>query len=64
MAEHRFRVGDRVELLPNRLNNNVRPGIYTIVKALPVTNQGCQYRAKNAMDSHERVLDEAQLRAA
>jgi hypothetical protein len=64
MSEHRFAVGDRVELLPNRLKNNERPGIYTIVWAMPVTNQGCQYRAKNVMDSHERVLDEAQIRAA
>jgi len=62
MQEHRFAVGDRVELLPDRQNSNVRPGIYTIVKTMPVTNQGCQYRAKNVMDSHERVVDEAQLR--
>ena len=64
MAVHKFAVGDRVSLLPDRLNANVRPGIYTIVKALPATSLGCQYRAKNALDSHERVLDEAQLRSA
>lgn len=64
MAGHRFAVGDRVELLPDRFNNNARPGIYTITKAMPETSRGCQYRAKNAMDNHERVLDEAQLRAA
>ena len=50
--------------MPDRLNANVRPGIYTIVKALPPAGLGCQYRAKNALDSHERVLDEAQLRSA
>lgn len=64
MALHKFSVGDRVALLPDRLNANVRPGIYTIVQALPQTNQGCQYRAKNALDTHERVLDEALLRPA
>ncbi|MGI4953746.1 MAG: hypothetical protein ACRYGM_18230 [Janthinobacterium lividum] len=64
MAIHKFAVGDRVSLLPDRLNANVRPGIYTIVQALPSAGQGCQYRAKNALDSHERVLDEAQLRSA
>ena len=63
MSEHKFSAGDRVELLPNRLNINVRPGIYTIVRTMPVTSQGCQYRAKSALDSHERVLDETQIRA-
>ena len=64
MSEHKYAVGDRVTLLPDRLNANARPGVYTIVRAMPVTNQGCQYRAKSALDSHERVLDEAQLRTA
>jgi len=64
MTEHKFAVGDRVALLSNKTNSNLRPGVYTIVRALPVTSQGCQYRAKNALDTHERVLDEAQIRAA
>lgn len=64
MSQHKYTVGDRVTLLPDRLNANARPGVYTIVRAMPVTNQGCQYRAKSALDSHERVLDEAQLRTA
>lgn len=64
MATHKFSVGDRVSLLPDRLNANVRPGVYTIVRTMPVAGQGCQYRAKNVLDSHERVLDEAQLRSA
>ena len=63
MTEHRFAAGDRVELMADSLNNNLRPGIYTIVRVMPVTSHGCQYRAKNAMDNHERVLDESQLRA-
>jgi hypothetical protein len=63
MTKHKFAVGDRVELQPDRLNANVRPGVYTIVRAMPATDAGLQYRAKNVMDSHERVLDEAQLRA-
>ena len=63
MAQHKYAVGDRVTLLPDRLNANARPGVYTIVRTMPVTNQGCQYRAKSALDSHERVLDEVQLRS-
>ncbi len=64
MSQHKYSVGDRVTLLPDRLNANARPGVYTIVRTMPVTNQGCQYRAKSALDTHERVLDEVQLRSA
>ncbi len=62
MTEHKFAVGDRVALMTNSSNANVRPGVYTIVRRMPVSSQGCQYRAKSAFDSHERVVDEAQLR--
>lgn len=64
MAQHKFTIGDRVMLLPNRHNAHARPGLYTIVRAMPVTSEGCQSRAKSALDNHERVLDENQLRAA
>ncbi|MDA8250415.1 MAG: hypothetical protein M0Z28_14760 [Rhodospirillales bacterium] len=63
MSSHKFAVGDRVAFVPGRFDGNVRPGVYTIVRILPVTSGGCQYRAKSALDSHERVIDEAQLRA-
>ncbi len=63
MTQHKFAAGDRVSFSPSKLDSNVRAGVYTIVRTLPVTNAGCQYRVKNALDSHERVLDEAQLRA-
>lgn len=63
MRTHKFSVGDRVAFEARKFDTNVRPGIYTIVRKLPVTGEGCQYRVKNALDSHERVLDEAQLRA-
>ncbi len=58
---HKFAAGDRVSVMADRTNMNARAGIYTIVRAMPLTGQVCQYRVKNALDSHERVLDEAQL---
>ena len=64
MAEYKFAAGDKVALTSNSSNVNVRPGIYTIVRRLPVSGQGRQYRAKSTFDSHERVVDEAQLRRA
>ena len=64
VAGYKFAVGDRVALVANSSNANVRPGVYTIVRRLPASSQGCQYRAKSALDSHERVVDEDQLRRA
>jgi hypothetical protein len=64
LTEYKFAVGDKVALMTNSSNVNVRPGIYTIVRRMPVTQIGYQYRAKSALDSHERVVDEAQLRRA
>jgi hypothetical protein len=51
-----------VALVTNSSNANVRSGVYTIVRRMPASSQGCQYRAKSALDSHERVVDEVQLR--
>jgi len=64
LIEYKFAAGDKVALMTNSSNVNVRPGIYTIVRRMPVTGIGCQYRAKSALDNHERVVDEAQLRRA
>ena len=64
MTEYKFSAGDKVALMTNSSNVNVHPGIYTIIRRMPVTQLGCQYRAKSALDNHERVVDEAQLRRA
>jgi len=64
LTEYKFAAGDKVALMTNSSNVNVRPGIYTIVRRMPVTQIGYQYRAKSALDNHERVVDEAQLRRA
>lgn len=54
-------MGDRVEIHPDKMNANVRPGLYVITRVLPLAGQGLQYRAKNAFDSYERVIDESRL---
>jgi hypothetical protein len=64
LTDYKFAAGDKVALIANSSNVNVRSGIYTIVSRMPVTSQGCQYRAKSALDNHERVVDEVQLRRA
>jgi hypothetical protein len=64
LVEYKFAAGDKVALMSTSSNVNVRPGIYTIVRRMPMSTQGYQYRAKSALDSHERVVDESQLRRA
>jgi len=64
MLKHKYAAGDRVVAAINRPNENIRPGVYTIVRAMPMSGRSFQYRAKNALDGHERVLDEDLLRRA
>ena len=64
MSIHKYAVGDRVTATADSANKHFRAGVYTITKVLPVAGQGCQYRAKNPLDAHERVLDEYLLRSA
>jgi hypothetical protein len=63
MVEQKFSVGDKV-LVGDPSNENVRPGVYTIVRAFPLTSGSRQYRVKSAMDGFDRVLDETLLRPA
>ena len=68
MAAHqpRFTAGDRVASVPGTAatDGNVRRGLYTVVRALPLAGQGRQYRVESDLDEDERVADEVQLRPA
>ena len=64
MAVHKFKVAQKVVLIPNRLERHVPAGAYTIQRLLPVEGHELQYRIKNSADGHERVVNEAQLRPA
>jgi len=64
MAQHKFKVGQTVHLIPNRLERHVPAGVYTVQRLLPVEGRDLCYRVKHAQDSHERVVNEAQLRPA
>lgn len=61
MVRHKFAVGQKVEFLAGRNDPHVPPGIYTVVRQLPVEANDWQYRVKNAHDGHERVMRESQL---
>ena len=62
MAPPKFHQGECVLVPPDGNNSNVRPGIYTITRVMPASFDGIRYRAKNEMETHERVLHEEQLR--
>ena len=63
MANHKFKVGQVVDLIPSRLNGNIPGGSYTVQRLLPEEGRDFQYRVKNTSDGHERVVRESQLAA-
>ncbi|MEJ0016342.1 MAG: hypothetical protein WDN25_07195 [Acetobacteraceae bacterium] len=64
MSRHKFKIGQTVHLVPNRLERHVPGGAYKIERVLPDEGRDLQYRVKNVQDGHERVVNEAQLRPA
>jgi hypothetical protein len=64
MLNRRFAKGDRVIVVGGGANENLRPGVYIVVRLLPLSSLGFQYRVKSALDTHERVFDEYMLRLA
>ena len=62
MPPHNFTIGQRVELVPSRMDGNVPRGLYTVERLLPNDSADREYRVKSVQDGHERVLRESQLR--
>jgi len=63
MANHKFKVGETVNLIPNRLDRHLPSGGYTILRLLPIEGLDIRYRVRNVRDGHERVVLEGQLSA-
>ena len=61
MTYHKFKVGQTVNLIPNRLDRHLPSGAYEIVRLLPIEGVDIRYRVRNARDGHERVVAEGQL---
>ncbi len=64
MAQHRFAVGQDVELVVGRMDANVPGGAYTVQRLLPNDGSDREYRVRHVRDGHERVVRESQLRSA
>jgi hypothetical protein len=61
MSEHKFRVGQAVEFVPDPGVDRASRGRYTVVRLLPLEGGTPQYRLKNSTDGHERMARENQL---
>ena len=63
MMYHKFKVGQTVNVIPNRLDRHLPSGPYTVQRLLPIEGVDIRYRVRNAQDGHERVVLEGQLAA-
>ena len=61
MAVHRFKVGDLVEMA-RAPGANVPRDPCEVLRLLPAVDDDPQYRIKGALESHERVVKESELR--
>jgi hypothetical protein len=63
MMSHKFKVGQTVNIIPNRLDRQMPGGAYTVQRLLPIEGIDIRYRVRNTHDGHERVVLEGQLAA-
>jgi hypothetical protein len=62
MAKHKFRVGQRVQVITGHSDRNLPRGIYEIARQLPEDDGEFNYRIKSEHEPHLRVVKESQLR--
>ena len=63
MSLHKFKVGQTVNLTPNRQDGDAPPGAYTVQRLMPGEGRDIRYRVRNSRDGHERVVQEDRLAA-
>jgi len=61
VAEHKFRVGQRVALAPTTFNRVGAGGGYVITKRMPERDGEPEYRIKRDAEIQERVARESEL---
>jgi hypothetical protein len=61
MAQHKFKVGQRVTFTPSRSSYQAASQNYTIVKLLPPDQGQNQYRIKGLTETFERMAFEGDL---
>lgn len=61
---HKYRIGQKLDLLPNRGASSRKAGECTIVALLPFEGQTVQYRVQSSTETHQRIVSESDLRQA
>jgi hypothetical protein len=62
MANHKFRVGEQVELISTSMQPFAAVGPYEVVSQLPDISGELGYRIKSASEPHERAVPESRIR--
>ena len=60
MAEHKFKIGERV-YFHSRSQREVPPGPCQIIKRLPAASGEFQYVVRSEYEDHQRVAKESEL---
>jgi hypothetical protein len=61
MPHHKFKLGQSVQFVPDKLQAATPSGVYKITRLLPSAGRDLQYRIKNALEPYERIAQESQL---
>lgn len=59
---HKYKIGQTLDLLPNRGSSSRRAGACKIVALLPYEGHAVQYRVQSTVESHQRIVSETDLR--
>jgi hypothetical protein len=58
---HKYKIGQVLDLLPNRGSSTRRAGECKIVSLLPYEGQTVQYRIQAKSETHQRIVNENDL---
>ena len=61
VAEHKFRAGQKVTLVPSIANRSRGGAGYIVTRQLPERGGEFEYRVKSTSEPHERVARESEL---
>lgn len=59
---HKYKIGETLDLLPNRGSSTRKAGQCEIVALLPYEGHSVQYRVQSKTESHLRIVAESDLR--
>ncbi len=63
MSRHKYRIGQLVAFVPDKLQVSVPSGTYKVMRLLPAAGRDLQYQIKNTAEVFERIARESQLEA-